>query len=101
MQKEKKILLIDDIRTIEGCRIARNYFTGLHLLRNQKWDELLLDHDLGPESTVRGVEFTGYNVMCWLEEHLEHLPKKITCISANPVGRKRIEQVIKKLYETP
>lgn len=94
-----KRLLIDDTRTIEGCRIARNYFTGLHLLRNGEWDELLLDHDLGPESVICDIEYTGYHVMCWLEEHPEHLPKKITCISANPVGRKRIEQVIKKLYE--
>ena len=98
MQKEKKILLIDDIRTVEGCHIARTYFEGIILLKAYKWDKLILDHDLGPCSVYKEREYTGYDIMCWLEEYPEYLPKKITCISANPVGRKRMEQVIQKIY---
>jgi hypothetical protein len=101
LQKEKKILLIDDVRNIERCsRIARTYFEGIILLQLCKWDELLLDHDLGPCSVYKEREYTGYDIMCWLEEFPEYLPKKISCVSANPVGRRRIEQVIQKLYET-
>ena len=36
--------------------------------------------------------------MCWLEENPKYLPGEIKCVSANPVGVKRIEQVIDKLY---
>lgn len=84
--------------SFESYTIARTFFEGVELLENNKWDELLLDHDLGPDSIIGEVEFTGYDIMCWLEEHPEYIPKKITCISANPIGRKRIEQVIQKLY---
>lgn len=60
---------------------------------------LSLDHDLGDTSDS---EKTGYNVICWIEErhHVYEypLPKRILCHSANPVGVRRIQQVIERLY---
>lgn len=107
----KRILLIDDARSLEQVHkhqsndsyiasIARDYFEGIRLLREEgPWDVLYLDHDLA--SFIEGKEKTGYDVICWLEENTEYLPLNgIYCVSSNPVGRQRIEQVIKKLYET-
>jgi len=66
---------------------------------NEIIDCLSLDHDLGePENG------TGYDVVCFLEEmkHNDHsfrLPNETYIHSANPVGRQKMLQVIKKLYE--
>jgi len=58
---------------------------------------LYLDHDLA--SFEGDKEKTGYDVICWLEENTEYLPiHGIYCVSSNPVGRSRINQVIDKLY---
>jgi len=61
------------------------------------WDVLLLDHDLA-SYCEGGVEKTGYNLMCWLEEnqdiHPEWIPKEIKLVTANPVGRDRMQIVI-------
>lgn len=75
---------------------------------------LSLDHDLGdfaglydPDRLITyGASFegekTGYDVLCWLEEeHLTKgfpLPEKILIHSDNPIGRQRMQQVIRKLY---
>ncbi len=65
---------------------------------DEKVDQLSLDHDLGePENG------TGYDVVCFLEE-MKHnnqtfkLPNETFVHSANPVGRRRMLQVINKLY---
>ena len=93
-----RILLIDDTRNLEASIIARNYQEGLiQLTENGPWDLLLLDHDLA-SFDENGKEKTGYDIMCFLEEKQEYLPKDISCVSANPVGKKRIEDVIRKLY---
>ena len=92
----EKILLIDDMRTIPGVtRIARTFEDGLAALKDGGWNKLLLDHDLGDESNP---EKTGYDIMCWLEANQCYLPGSIEIVSANPVGRKRMQVVIDKLY---
>lgn len=93
-----KILLIDDIRNLPATKVARDYFSGVEALETSEWDVLLLDHDLACYDED-GKEWTGYDVMCWLEEHPEHLPKQeIKIVSSNPVGRDRMQSVIDKLY---
>lgn len=95
-----KTLLIDDMRNITADLIARTYDEGIKALMNDQWDILLLDHDLGCFD-VDGREWTGYDVMCWLESHPEHLPTNyIRVVSSNPAGRKRMEVVINKLYRS-
>lgn len=43
-----KVLLIDDLRTIERATYtARTYKQGIAALQRERWDVLLLDHDLG------------------------------------------------------
>ena len=57
--------------------------------------ELSLDHDLG-ENTP-----TGYDFMVWLEEKFHtgkyKIVPEIKVHSANPVGKKRMEQAIKSI----
>ena len=93
-------LLIDDIRTLNCDKIARTYEEGIAALQEEKWDVLWLDHDLGFMHYGKDYsdEKTGYDIMCWLEEHPEHLPGRIEIVSSNPVGRERIQRVKDKLY---
>lgn len=106
----KRILLIDDTRTEEAlnCRldiIARNFWEGIKQLHNNgPWKILYLDHDLNSFSEDGTREYTGYDIMLYLENekqigNLEVIPEKIICISSNPPGKKRIEQVIERLYK--
>jgi len=66
---------------------------AIAIIKSHNVTELSLDHDLG-----LGEERTGYTVAVWLEEAVAtrgfEAPEKITSHSANPVGRRRIEQAI-------
>ena len=88
--------MIDDKRDLPASRVARNYHQGIVALKQEKWDLLLLDHDLGDFN--HGVEKTGYDIMLFLEENPQHLPGKIEIVSSNPIGRQRMQVVIDKLY---
>jgi hypothetical protein len=91
--------LIDDMRNIEADRVARTQADGIKALETEgPWDVLYLDHDLG--FTDDGAEMTGYNVMCWLEVNPQFKPGRIEIVSSNPVGRRRMQTVIDKLYGT-
>lgn len=98
-------LLIDDMRNPgEGiiptdCVVIRNYWDALIWLADNKADCLYLDHDLG--CFAEGREFTGYDLLCELERAPLYytLPSEIKLVTSNPVGRARMEQVIRKLYE--
>lgn len=91
-----KTLMIDDQRTIKGAKIARTYKEGLDYLEfGGPWDILYLDHDLGDFQNER--EYNGYHILCWLEEHPQHLPQKIITITANSSVREKMNLVIKKL----
>lgn len=101
-----KTLLIDDKREIQVTRVARTFHEGIQALMEGGWDVLYLDHDLAdftgsdlvrrPENKK---EWTGYDVLCWLEEFPQYLPARIDIVSSNPVGVERMRQVIKKLYQ--
>ena len=88
-----KTLLIDDIRDLPAECILRNPDLAEDILKAVKWEVLYLDHDLG-EGCI-----TGYDILCWLEENPEYLPKRIELVTDNPVGRKRMQQVLDKLYK--
>ena len=87
-------LLIDDQRNLPADRVARTYREGIEALREQHWDLLYLDHDLGDFSGIEGRELTGYDVACWLEENPQFLPDKVEIITSNPAGRRNIEVVL-------
>lgn len=101
-----KNLLIDDQRTPEfiealyGVKpeiVARTFADGINAIKTGNIDCLFLDHDLGCYDED-GKELTGYTVMLFLEEHPEYLPKEIVVVSANPVGRQKMRDVIQQLY---
>lgn len=102
-----KVLLIDDTRAEDAPNIlrkidliARTYWAGIGALTKfEKWDILLLDHDLNSFDAATGREYTGYDIMCFLEANQEFLPGKIEIVSSNPVGRKRMQMVIDQLYK--
>ena len=74
----------------------------IDLLKTGQVEEMSLDHDLGVFTdwdTGRNTFPTGYEVLVWLEEHSEVVVPKITIHTANPVARKRMEQVKEKLEE--
>lgn len=88
-------------------------------LQQEEVDEWSLDHDLGAcnscflawQKKYRGEQFvpempncshfgTGYDLVCWLEENPQFWPaKRPTVHSANPIGRRRMEQVIDRHYK--
>lgn len=96
-------IFLDDIRK-EPLGFVRTYTveSTKHLIRacivkGECVEILSLDNDLG-----EGIE-EGYKVLDWLEElHFENpefpLPHEVRVHSANPVARKRMQQVINKLY---
>jgi hypothetical protein len=114
-----KSLLIDDIREFgehlpipEGETITcKTFDLGIHYLTFKgPFDVLYLDHDLGEVGDfgsevpveVNGERYlpTGYGIMCYLEAHPEFKPGRIVIVSSNPVGRKKIQVVIDKLYRS-
>lgn len=102
----KRCLGIDDCRELSFCSVlARTYHDGIRALKfYPKWDELYLDHDLGAvqtQFTESGRELTGYDVLCFLEENPEYLPKEIILVTSNPVGREKMQKLIEKLYAKP
>lgn len=63
-----RTLLIDDLRNLKADCIARNPQEGINLLRLcGPWDVLLLDHDMATWDE-NGKEWTGYDIILWLEE---------------------------------
>ena len=101
---QKNALGIDDRRDLRQCRVlCRDYWSGIEALKYMgPWDILYLDHDLHCWENNR--EYTGYDLICWIEEQValcnrEVLPGNIECVSDNPSGRARIQQVIDKLYK--
>jgi len=87
-----KILLIDDLKTFPNCTICRTYDAGLAALSSESWDLLLLDHDLGEEKT-------GYDLLCWLEQNPQFVPKDIQIVSLNGAGRDKMQLVVRNLFE--
>lgn len=56
----RRALVVDDLRLLrerDGVELvyARNSTTALQLLREEGWDELWLDHDLGGDDTTMAV----------------------------------------------
>lgn len=91
-----KLYLDDERPTPDGWVRVYTANGAIDELRSpDRYTHVSLDHDLGDLYT------TGYTVACWIEEYAHENPDWpvpiITCHSANPVGRKRIEQVIERL----
>lgn len=106
-----RYLLIDDMREFgkqipmppEGSEWshALTYDSALFELKiGGPWDVVYLDHDLGePEPN------NGYSLLNWIEEQAQDettkqffVPKKIILVTSNPVGRRKMQAILDKLY---
>lgn len=106
-------LWLDDIREPwkHGCigwGWAKTAAEAIEYLKSGEVTEASLDHDLTEEQMIQGGFFgkiyedghkSGYDVVCWLEQHPEFWPVNgVKVHSANPAGRKRMQQIIDKHY---
>ena len=57
-----------------------------------------LDHDLGEQATLGNWVNDGYDVILWMEENNIWPIDGVRVHSLNPVGRKRMEVVVKAHY---
>ena len=90
-----RTLLIDDMRSGDVTVTARTFNEGIRALTEQgPFDILYLDHDLGEDEQSH----TGMGIMDFLEINPQYLPKVITIVSSNPVGRRNMQVVIDRLY---
>lgn len=91
-------LFLDDTRPCpDGWTLVRWPQDAMPLLLAEQVSDLSLDHDLGDDATG-----TGYTLVTWLEEQvaLNNLrpPARLKVHSGNPVGRARMEVVIKNIH---
>jgi len=63
-------------------------------LKEHTWDAVFLDHDLGGQQMVESGPGTGYEVACWLEEHIDRIPPLAVVHSLNIIGGPRMVQAI-------
>jgi hypothetical protein len=81
-------LLIDDLRTLPVDVIARTVKEGLEHLMSCEVTHLYLDNDLGDDQMMEGID-----ILTWARDH-DCVPPKVTIVSANPIARKRMEDVL-------
>jgi len=90
-----RTLLIDDLRNLPADRVARTFDDGIAALQNEgPWDVLLLDHDYGDPDPAK----CGEGIMKFLEVNPRLKPGMIKFVTANPVGRQRMNVIRKRLY---
>lgn len=85
-------VLIDDIRNIDGVKfdiIARTFPAGMLVMESGAVTELYLDHDLGTDNGG-----TGYDIL-QICKTKKLLPETIRLITMNPVGMKRMRDLLK------
>ena len=89
---QSKWLLIDDVRTVPGVdSIARTYEEGLEAIKNDgPWNCIIFDHDLGSTGT-------GYDLMCYLEQHPHLIPNNIMIITQNASVMQKMQQLKDRL----
>ena len=83
---------------------------AVKILRTGQVEFASLDHDLTDEQMVRGGTLgqiyedghkSGYDVVEFLEQHPEFWPRDgVNVHSANPVGKKRMQQIIDRHYKS-
>jgi hypothetical protein len=112
-----KYLLIDDMRDIRADVICRRPDDGIKALIGMgPFDILYLDHDMGIENgfidpliaSIAGaldnyetppmIEYSGYGVACFIENHPEYAPDCVEIVSDNHGGVKRIAGALQNVY---
>lgn len=89
----ERMLWVDDSKPEpHGCSVARTYDDAVRMLRRYEWDVLYLDHDLG-DADGR----TGYDLLVQMRAEAR-VPADVVCISWNPVGKRRIQNLWSDIY---
>ncbi len=105
-------LWLDDVREpgAVGWAWAKTAADAIDLLKTGEVTEASLDHDLGicdaclAKPSTHAVREacphngTGYDVVCWMEEHGAWPVGGVTVHSANPVGAARMLAAISRHY---
>ena len=92
-------IFLDDIRSLSpdsSWIVVRYVDECTEYLKSGEVTHISLDHDLGETDHLR----SGYDVAVWMEKKAAdgELNRMImTCHSANPVGKRRIEQVFENI----
>jgi CheY-like chemotaxis protein len=81
IKKFKRRLIGNVVTIVETAQEA------IDRLREDEWDLLSLDHDLGGEEMVPSGPGTGWEVAKWLETNPERKPGRILLHSFNGPGR--------------
>lgn len=82
-------LLIDDIRDLDGMDvISRTGVVGMRLLEECVVTHLYLDNDLGEDVPREGID-----ILKWARDN-DYVPPNVYIVSANPIARKRMEDVL-------
>lgn len=82
-------VLIDDIREIDGIDIVcRTVEHALQVLKSEPVTHLYLDNDLGLDQPMEGI-----HILMWAVEH-EVVPDNVYLVTANPIAKKRMEDVL-------
>lgn len=99
-----KVLLIDDLRNesfinhthkVIVTKVARSFQEGVALLKSEKWDLVMLDHDLASFDD-EGVELTGTHIMTFLLDNPEYRPKDILFVTNNYHGFQRMKSILER-----
>ena len=99
-------LWLDDVRPcpfIGDWKIAKNYDEAVAIMSSYEIEEAWLDHDLAAEhyDDEQTEEKTGYDFVIWMTEN-DKWPKDICIVhSMNPVGAKRMCDIIAEHFGTP
>jgi len=99
-----KILILDDdqnrhkifAQKLIGHEVVHTYtaMATIAHLKNDTFDYVFLDHDLGGKVFVESGEKTGFQVAEWLSHNVKHQPTNIIIHSFNPVGAQNMKNVL-------
>ena len=101
-------LWLDDVRQcpfIGDWKIAKDYEQAIYIMENNEIEEVWLDHDLAPEhydqkEETETQEETGYDVVLWMKESNKWPTNVCMVHSMNPVGARRMCEIIAEHYGT-
>ena len=83
----KKRLMSHDVTYTEDTKEC------IRLLKEQDWDYICLDHDMGKVFEKPG-EGTGYEVAEWIARHPDRKPRRILLHTMNNVGAAAMMMVL-------
>lgn len=106
-----RILILEDdperVRHFKSGLISHTVFHTdstkicISKLKDEQWDVLFLDHDLGGKTLVASGKNTGYEVAKWLESNPKFKPPQIIIHSLNGVGAKNMQMAVPEAVHAP